>query len=322
MEFRPALFCAPMAEITHSAFRRVLATAYGGCGGFFTEMLNGRAVLHEKPEESPYLRRSSAEPRLIYQLMLAPDDPVEAVVDRLAVLDPDGLDLNLGCHAPMIRRQQSGSRLFADPEGLAAVLRRLRDSWPGLLSVKVRLGSRTSDWRQVFRDRLRLFEDYGVDLITVHLRFFEDRFKRPARHDLLPWVISLTSLPVIANGDIVGPSTVAERRDLFAGAAGLMIGRMAAAQPWIFAAWAGRVSPDYREVWERMVAAVVEDFPAGQAVARIKVFTRFFAHNFRFGHSLAVAVQNAPDLAAIRGAAERFFANDPEPVAALTPTSL
>jgi len=320
--FEPALFCAPMAEVTHCAFRRVVARRFGGCGAFYTEMISGRGLLQEDPLRSPYLRRSAGEPRLIYQLMLNEHDPVERIVDRLLPLDPDGLDLNLGCHAPMVRRRQAGSRLFMDRRALESVLRRLRRAWGGLLSVKMRLGERRPGWRALLEDRIRLLEDCGVDLLAVHLRFFEDRFKRPARHDLLPWIASLTRLPVLANGDIVGPETVAAHPDRFRPAAGLMIGRAAAVRPWIFAAWRGPVSVDYAGLWREMCEAVEQDFPPERALPRVKIFTRYFSRNFRFGHVLAVAVQNAADLEAARDAAKRFFADDPEPVAALTPTSL
>ena len=99
LEFRPALFCAPLAGLTHSAFRRVLA-GFGGCGAAWTEMLAAKQVLREDPVTSPYLKRNPGETRLIYQLMLREGDPVEKIVARLAEARADGIDINLACHAP------------------------------------------------------------------------------------------------------------------------------------------------------------------------------------------------------------------------------
>lgn len=309
IDFVPALFCAPMAEITHCAFRRVIGSL-GGCGGFFTEMLSGKALLYEDLRSHPGTRRSGRERRLIYQLMLTPQDPIEQIVDRLSLVEPDGLDLNLGCHAPAIRRHTAGAYLYLDEVALRNVLDRLRRAWPGLLSVKLRLGPSRNYWRSLFRDRVRLLEDVGVDLLIVHFRFFEDKYKRPARHRLIPWVTSLTSLPVIVNGDIWGPETVNSYPEYFGSAAGIMIGRGAAIRPWVFSAWDRPLQVDPRKIWHSVVSAIKEDYPLERALARIKVFTWYFARNFRFGHTLATSVQKASDLPTVEQAVETFFAAD------------
>src|SRR5690242_1211756 len=77
------LVCAPLAEVTHSAFRRLVAEL-GGCGLQFTEMLSGRALLHEDLRRSPYLKRRPVERTVFYQVMLRPGDPIERIVGRLS----------------------------------------------------------------------------------------------------------------------------------------------------------------------------------------------------------------------------------------------
>lgn len=310
--FEPALFCAPLAGFTHSAFRRVVAERFGGCGAFYTEMLSGKAVLHKDRRGSPYLKRNTAEPRLIFQLMLNEGDPIRAIVERLIPWQPDGLDLNLGCHAPMIRKLDAGSRLFENGAALRRVLSELRTAWDGLLSVKIRLGRESPHWRDALVERLKLFEDSGVDMLVVHARFFEDKFKRRARHEWWPWIAAQTRLPLIANGDIRGSETPATHPEHFEQVCGLMIGRMAIVQPWIFAAWREPVRIDYRAVWDSVYAAIGEDFLPEQALGRVKAFTHYYARNFRFGHTFAVAVQNAPTLEAAREAAAQFFTRNPE----------
>jgi tRNA-dihydrouridine synthase B len=308
----PALFCAPLAGLTHSAFRRVTAEMFGGCGAYYTEMLSGKSLLREDLQRSPYVRRSAAEPRLVFQLMLSEKDPVPQIIERLGPLQPDGLDLNLGCHAPMIRKLDAGARLFENERGLRTVLGAMRRAWPGWLSVKIRLGSQQPGWEQRLAERLKWIEDAGVDAVAVHLRYFEDKFKRRARHELLPWMASLIRLPLIANGDVRGPQTVQAHPEYFQNVQGIMIGRMAIVQPWIFAAWGGPVRIDYRAVWERMFEAIQQDFRPEQAIGRIKVFTHYYARNFRFGHRLAVAIQNARTLNAVGETAARFFDRQPE----------
>lgn len=308
--FEPALFCAPLAEITHCSFRRLVAEL-GGCGGHFTEMLAGRQLLTEDLKNSPALKRSPGEKKLIYQLMLRPTDPIDRIVGRLSEIAPDGIDLNLACYAPVIRQLDAGSRLFENLPALEKVLRAVRLHWPGLLTVKIRLGSSTLGSEARFAERLKVIEECGVDALTLHTRYFEDKFKRRAKHELFVWAGSFTRLPVIANGDILGAATARSNPAAFAGVSGLMVGRMAAARPWIFAGWDRPLAPDYPGVWRKLAGYIGEDFPPAVAIKRLRLFTTYYARNFHFGHSLFVAVQNAPTLEIAREKAEAFFALAP-----------
>lgn len=308
--FRPALFCAPLAGITHSAFRRLVAEL-GGCGAFWTEMLSAKQILNEDLRLSPYLRRRPIENRVIYQLMICDADRLDRVIGRLSEIAPDGIDINLACHAPTIRRLDAGSRLFENLPVLSSALKTVRACWPGLLTVKIRLGRDTPEWKERFAERIKLFEDGGVDAVVLHPRFFEDKFKRRARHELLAWAASLTRLPLIANGDIDGPGTVRKNPDIFKSACALMIGRMAAARPWVFASWDRPLEIDHAAVWRRLFDYTCEDFKPEIAISRVKIFTEYYARNFQFGHSFYTAVQNAPTLEAVRERADAFFGTSP-----------
>jgi tRNA-dihydrouridine synthase len=103
-------------------------------------------------------------------------------------------------------------------------------------------------YSDAFRRRLHLLEAEGVDAVVLHPRFFEEKFKRRARLELLPWVASLTSLPLIANGDITGPDFVRAHAPHLQAAAGIMLGRTAVVQPWIFATWDAPVEVDLAAV--------------------------------------------------------------------------
>jgi tRNA-dihydrouridine synthase len=304
------LVCAPLAEVTHSAFRRLVAEL-GGCGLQFTEMLSGRALLAEDLRTSPYSKRRPVERVLFYQLMLRPGDPIERIVERLAEVDPDGIDVNLACDAPGIRTLGAGSALFDDAAALGVVLSQVRRAWSGPFTVKIRLGHGTPDCEARLAERLRLIEDAGVDAITVHARFFEDKRRRPARHDRLAWATTRTRLPIIANGDILGARTVDARPAAFDAVAGVMIGRLAIAQPWVFAGWDRPVEIDPAAVWLRLHDYVAEDFEPEVGVKRMRLFTKYFARNFVFGHTLQSAVTAAPTMAAARTVASAFFDTRP-----------
>lgn len=307
----PARFSAPLAGYTHSAFRRLLAE-FGGCGATWTEMLATRQILNESFTESPWLRRRPADGFIVFQLMTGPGDQLERVLDRLGEQGVEAVDLNLACDALAARARSSGSALFDNFDALRTVIGLARQRWPGMLTAKIRLGSRRPDWEPLFVERLRFLEESGVDAVTLHPRFFEDKFKRLARLELIPWAASLTRLPLIANGDLAGHAHVAARASDLRPAAAVMIGRLAVVQPWLFAQWDAPVEVDLAAVWRKMFQYIAEDFAPPVALRRVQMFTKYFSANFAFGHQFRVLIGNAPTLEEVLRRADDFLARSPE----------
>jgi len=309
----PALFLAPMAGITNSAFRRLLAD-FGGYGALTTEMLSASAFLRENPAQSAFSRRRECEGPVIYQLRISGEENLEATFAKLEELNPAAIDLNLGCPAPEIQRQASGAALFRDFERLRQVLTRIRACYRGALTVKCRLGDDPERWREPFVERLRLFEDSDVHAITVHPRFSTEKLKRRARWQEFPWIAARTRLAVIGNGDVRTVRDVRDNADCFGPLAGLMLGRIVAQKPWIFREFAGLppVEIHFAEVWDRLYRYTLEDLPPERAIGRLKEFTAYFSNNFFFGHELFKACQKARSVFEIRGAAMRFLESNPE----------
>ena len=311
--FAPARFCAPLAGLTHSAFRRLVAEL-GGCGALWTEMLAGRQILKDDFATSPWVRRRPVEGRVVFQLMLREGDSVDRILGRLLDHGVDAVDLNLACDAMSIRTCEAGSALFEDRAAMTTVATAMRRHWTGLLTAKVRLGGRGPNWEARWIERLRVLEDAGFDAVTVHPRFFEDKFGRRARLELIPWAASVTHLPVIANGDLAGPEDVAAHAADLAPAVAVMIGRMAVVRPWIFANWDRPAAVDLAAIWRRLCGYIEEDLPPAAALRRIKLFTRYFAANFAFAHAFRVSVDNAPTMEGVRERAEAFFGRSPATV--------
>lgn len=309
--FAPARFCAPLAGYTHGAFRRLLAEL-GGCGALWTEMLAARQILAENFAASPWLRRPEQKTPLFYQLMVNAGDPIEEILERMLRFGVDALDLNLACNARLIRSCKAGSALFDDFEALHEVIYRVRANWPGVLTVKIRFGHDRPGWQQPFIDRLRLFEEAGIDAVVLHARFFEDKFKRRSRPELFPWASGLTKLPIIANGSIAGLETLEGRRPDFEGVSAIMLGRVAIMRPWVFASWGRAAQNDPGEIWHRMSLYIEQDFRPPVALRRLQMFTKYFASNFKFGHQFNVSLANAKSLPEIRARAEDFFSRGPE----------
>ena len=308
----PALFLAPMAGVTHSAFRRLLAD-FGGYGALFTEMLSASAFLHERPDESPFTRRRQGEGLVFYQFRISSEEDIGALFQKLPMVDCCGVDLNLGCPAPRIQAQASGCALFRDFGQLRQVLEGIRRHYAGTLTVKVRLGDDPDNWRGPFLERLRLFEDCGVHALTVHPRFSFEKLKRRARWHEFPWIAARTRIPVIGNGDICCLEDLEANQASFAPLAGIMLGRIAAVKPWIFREFAGlpAMAIDYLEVWNRLYRYTLEDMPPERAFGRLKEFTFYYAKNFFFGHEMFKSIQKARNAEEIREAAGRFLEAGP-----------
>ena len=308
--FAPARFCAPLVGYTHSAFRRLVADL-GGCGAVWTEMLAARQILSDNFKTSPWLRRRPQESSLVYQLMLSATDPLERILNRLGEAGADALDLNLACDAKSVRSCSAGRALFDDLHSLRTVLHQLRKLWPHVLTAKIRLGHEGPGWQPRFVERLHLLEEAGVDAVILHPRFFEERFKRRARHELFSWAASLTRLPLIANGDLSGSDSLLAPGGHFQSVNAIMLGRMAIARPWIFSSWDRPLSVDLAAIWDRMARYVIEDFPPAVALRRLNMFTSYFAANFQFGHQFKVDLARAATLPEIRQRAESFFSRAP-----------
>lgn len=314
--FAPALFGAPMAGLTHSAFRR-LVSDFLGYGALFTEMLSAKALLNETFANSPYVRRRSEEGAVFYQLLISDTDRIAAIMDRVRSYEPAGLDVNLACGAPKVRWSGGGAALFDDATRLEKVLTAVRRGFQGPLTVKIRLGHERPDWQETFAERATRIRNAGVDAVILHPRFSGQKFRGTARHEIIPWAADSLRLPLIASGDLTGPDAVEARRCHLAAAGGIMIGRMLAVQPWILAAWSG-VTPamDHAEVWRRFADYLAEDFAPDRRLARLKMFTQYFARNFLYGHTLFARVQSARTETEARTRAEVFLAATP----ALDPT--
>lgn len=304
----PPLILAPMAGVSHSPFRRLVAS-FARPGLFFSEMLSARHLPNDVQKKSLWLRRSEVERPLAYQIV-APT-PEEAVVGAMALIDygAEIIDLNLGCSAPNIAgRRKAGGYLLSEPALIEQILRALRPVVTCPLTVKIRLGAVPDP---VFLKELAgVLEETGVDAVTLHPRLTSEKLRGRARWDYIGLLKSLTRLPVIGNGDVTSRE---ECLAMFAqtGCDGVMIGRAAVRKPWLFAEVLGEerelstafLWQTYQEAWR----SVCEYYPEHQALGRLKEFTWYFSQNLRFGHHLAAKMQSRPTLAAAWLVAETEF---------------
>jgi nifR3 family TIM-barrel protein len=305
------LALAPMVGLSHSALRSLVAEI-GGAGLFFTEMLSAKRLPAENETVSPFLVRGSDEYPLFYQIFTSDEKETDAAVERLDLLDAQGIDVNLGCPAPQLKRMGAGQELFNQSSKVVAVINRLRSRTNLPLSVKIRLGETENSVNLLAC--CKLFEDLGVDLITIHARLNYEKFCRKPRWAMIAPIAEHLSIPVIANGGIFSVSD-AKRCLEQSGAAGLMIGRGAARHPWLFRDIARELynvesvseALTGRTAYLRFTALLYERFRPEKRLGRLKQFTHYFAANYQFGHQLASAVQNSFSMEHANEIAMEFF---------------
>ncbi len=311
LDITPPLLLAPMAGLTHSALRTLLLS-YGGVGLLFTEMLSARSLPVESEQASPFLVRTPGERPLCYQLLLTGDEEVAPAMEALHRFGADGVDLNLGCPAPRVRKAGGGSALMDDPDRVRSLVHRVRCSTALPLSAKIRLGETLDEEKLV--NFCRMLEGEGIDLLTVHARLRGESFSRKPRWPWVARVKAAVSIPVVANGGIFSVDDARRCLDQ-SGADGLMIGRAAAHFPWLFALLAREIygrdipEPDVCPpvAFGRFVSALQARFRPERRLGRIKEFTHYLAVNYPFGHHLATAVQSARSVEEAWRVAMDFF---------------
>ena len=310
----PPVALAPMVGLSHSALRS-LVLEEGGVGLFFSEMLAIKRLPHDTPEQSPLLVRSSAEFPLFYQIVASGDEYIADAVHKLEALGAQGIDLNLGCPAPVLRKQGAGMFLLRNSSMLTTILTRLRNATRLPVSVKIRLGERGSA-PELYAFCMYLI-DLGVDLITIHARLNGEKFCRRPRWGVIGEIKHRLTVPVLINGGIFSVDDA--RRCLEeSGGDGLMIGRGAAGKPWLCREIASALygipahprNRSFAEVFNRFIDLLEERFAPERQLGRLKQFSAYFALPLPFGHHFATAMQTSRSIQEAKERAGRFFARE------------
>ncbi len=311
-DISPPLLLAPMAGLTHSCLRRLILY-FGGIGLLSTEMLSARRLPAESPRVSPWLitTEEEREKPLSYQLLLADENEVVPALHVVHKMAGDMVDINLGCPAPKVSKSGGGSGLAANIEKTERVVALMRANTSLPLTAKIRLGkSLEGDW---LKDFCQMLVGAGVDMITVHARLTGESFARKPHWERAGRVKDWVDVPVVVNGGIFSVAD-AQKCLRISQADGLMIGRAAAEKPWLFADIGrdlyglelARKKISLPEVYARFVINLAV-FPFERRLGRLKEFTHYFAHNYAFGHHLAMGVQKSDGLVAAWTVAKDFF---------------
>jgi nifR3 family TIM-barrel protein len=226
----PLTALAPMQDVTNLWFMKVIAH-YGSPDYFFTEYFRVNETSRLNPKILAAITENDTG-RPVFAQMIGESVPdLARTAKELCKYNTAGIDLNMGCPAPRIYRKNVGGGLLREPEKIERILAELRfvvNDRP--LTVKMRLGFENTD---NFYKILDIIARQNIDLLSLHGRTVKDMYHGVVKYDLIAEAVKRVDCPVLANGNINSATTAMEV--LFqTGAAGVMVGRWAIGNPWLF----------------------------------------------------------------------------------------
>ncbi len=235
------LILAPMAGVSDLPFR--LLCREQGAGMVVMEMVSAKAILYKNKNTQELMRSDPAERPVSLQLFGSDPEIVSEIALQIEDRPFDILDFNMGCPVPKVVKNGEGSALMRNPKLAARIVRETVKKIHKPMTVKIRKGFNDQEVNAV--ELAKMLEDAGASAITVHGRTREQYYSGQADWEIIRKVKEAVSIPVIGNGDVTGPeSACAMLRET--GCDGIMIGRAARGNPWIF----DRILKD--ENWQRL----------------------------------------------------------------------
>lgn len=226
---RPIIALAPMADMSDLPF--CLICKAHGAPLMFREMVSSEAIVRLNPKTLEMARFDERERPLVQQIF-GSDPATMAEAARIIEerFHPDGIDINMGCPVYNIVSNFNGAFLIKEPERATAIIRAVTSAVSVPVSVKTRLGwTKDTDVLEF----VKVLEAAGANLISVHGRTKEQGYSGTANWKRVGEARKNTSLPLLVNGDITSIE-LAEQALRESGADGLLIGRGALGNPWIF----------------------------------------------------------------------------------------
>jgi len=226
----PFTALAPMQDVTNKWFMKVIAH-YGSPDYFFTEYfrVNDTSRLNRKILAAITENETG---RPVFAQMIGESIPdLVRTAKELCKYNIAGVDLNMGCPAPRIYRKNVGGGLLREPETVERILGELRAAVNDKpLTVKMRVGFENTD---NFYKILDIINRHNIDLLSLHGRTVKDMYHGEVKYDLIAEAVKRVHCPVLANGNINSATTALEVLSQ-TGAAGVMVGRWAIGNPWLF----------------------------------------------------------------------------------------
>ena len=308
----PPLVLSPMAGVTDVAFRCLLKRR-GGIGLTVSEFISVEGLTRNNPKAKRQMRFHDYERPFAVQIFGAQAERMCMAAEMAQEVGADILDINCGCPAPKVVKHGGGSCLLCDLPRLEKILREVRRSITIPLTIKIRAGFYDRHINAV--ETAQLAEACGVEHIALHGRTREQGYKGLANWDLVRQVKEAVRVPVSGSGDVL---TVA---DAFAkwrqtGCDGILIGRGAMANPWIFRQIEDAMNnrEPFQPTLEDKRAVLLEyfdllraDMPELPAIGRMKQLAGQFTKGLTGGSRFRTSIYHSHSVDEILARIEEYF---------------
>jgi nifR3 family TIM-barrel protein len=312
IEINPPLILSPMAGVTDISFRRLLKRR-GGIGLTVSEFISVEGLTRHNPKSKRQMRFFEEERPFAVQIFGGQPERMRMAAEMAEEVGADILDVNCGCPAPKVVKHGGGSGLLRDHTRLEEILKEIKRAINIPLTVKIRAGFYDHAINAV--ETARLAEACGVEHIALHGRTKEQGYKGLANWDLVRQIKETVSVPVSGSGDVVTvEGAFARWRET--NCDGILIGRGAMANPWIFRqiedALRGRdifqpTLEDKRAVLLEYFDMLREDMPEMAAIGRMKQLAGQFTRGLQGGALFRTTIYHSHSVEEILTRISEYF---------------
>jgi tRNA-dihydrouridine synthase B len=222
---------APMAGMTDTAFRR-LVKRHGGCGLVVTEMVSSEGLVRGIDRTLEYAEYTEEERPVSIQIFGGDPQVMADAAQVVEGMGADVIDINMGCPVPKIAKHNAGCSLMREPGHAASVVKAMVDAVKIPVTVKMRAGWNENEINAP--TLARMVEDVGAAAVAVHGRTAAQSYSGESDWQLIASIAKAVGIPVFGSGDCVEASQVV-RRLADSAVSGVLVGRGALRNPWIFA---------------------------------------------------------------------------------------
>lgn len=228
VEIKNNVFLAPMAGITDLAYRLICKEF--GAGLVYTEMISAKGIYYND-EKTKLLTQIDEKERPVAIQIFGSDADIMANVAKRMSEKADIIDINMGCPAPKVVKNDDGSKLMLNPALIDEIAYKVVKNSTVPVTVKIRKGWNDENVNAV--EIAKILEKNGVSAVAVHGRTREQFYSGIADWDIIKKVKESVNIPVIGNGDVIDIDS-ANKMVEYTGCDAIMVGRAALGKPWIF----------------------------------------------------------------------------------------